>query len=822
MPGVDWDRGWSAREGEQLVVDTLADKFWTQHVRGATHIGGNTLDLFTSSNPDMVVGVEKHGYLGNGDHLMLEASIVGPSREEESTQLVPDWLKADIEGMKNSIAEVDWQVEFGEKSGKECMEVFYNVLDREIEKHVPMKLRRAGQKPIWMSKNIMRLIRKKKRLWRWYSQDGGKDYASFEAFRNVQKEVKKAVRQAKKKLERKLAKEAKKNAKQFHSYIKKKTSNRVTVGPLKAGEELVTDNQQMCNMLNDFFCSVFTEENLEEIPVVSQQYKGDEPLEDVPITKEKVRKKLADLKPSSAPGPDKVWARILQKLADELAEPLSFIFTKLLEEGDVPDIWKTASVCPVFKKGGKGDPGNYRPISLTCILCKVMEGVVRDAMVKFLLKNMLICSSQHGFLPGRSTLTNLLEYLETLTRLIDEGHQVDVLYLDFRKAFDVVPKERLLAKMESIGVRGKVQAWVREWLTGRTQRVVLNGKESGLGHVRSGVVQGSTLGPTLFLIYINDISSAVRDGESALDMTSSILSMFADDTKWGRCVDTEENRHQFQDDIERLGEWSKTWQLHFNTDKCKVMHLGKKNTRKTYMMDGDVLEATAAEKDIGVMVQENFKPSLHCVKVAAKTYGVLGQLGRVVLYRDSNTFIRLYLVYVRPILEYCIQAVGPHTAADKLSLERVQMRAVRMVSNIGGGTYMDKLAKLKLTTLEERRWRGDMIQTWRIMTGKDRVKVSTWFDLEADRIREGATTTRNAKGHHAIRPREYQHEERGWFFSNRVVKDYNALPDHVKEATTINMFKNSLDIFRGTPNRTDSRPTRAHSTSRVDVNWGTS
>ena len=198
LPGVDWDRGWSAREGEQLVVDTLADKFWTQHVRGATHIGGNTLDLFTSSNPDMVVGVEKHGYLGNGDHLMLEASIVGPSREEESTQLVPDWLKADIEGMKNSIAEVDWQVEFGEKSGKECMEVFYNVLDREIEKHVPMKLRRAGQKPIWMSKNIMRLIRKKKRLWRWYSQDGGKDYASFEAFRNVQKEVKKAVRQAKK------------------------------------------------------------------------------------------------------------------------------------------------------------------------------------------------------------------------------------------------------------------------------------------------------------------------------------------------------------------------------------------------------------------------------------------------------------------------------------------------------------------------------------------------------------------------------------------------------------------------------------------------
>ena len=140
----------------------------------------------------------------------------------------------------------------------------------------------------------------------------------------------------------------------------------------------------------------------------------------------------------------------------------------------------------IFKKGSKGDPGNYRPISLTCILCKVMESVLRDAVIEFLLANNLICSAQHGFLPGRSTLTNLLEYLETLTKLVDEGQAVDVLYLDFRKAFDVVPKERLLAKMYSIGVRGKVLKWVRECLTGRPQKVVLNGKESGNGEVRSG------------------------------------------------------------------------------------------------------------------------------------------------------------------------------------------------------------------------------------------------------------------------------------------------------------------------------------------------
>ena len=135
------------------------------------------------------------------------------------------------------------------------------------------------------------------------------------------------------------------------------------------------------------------------------------------------------------------------------------------------------------------------------------------------------------------------------------------------------------------------------------------------------------------------------------------------------------------------------------------------------------------------------------------------------------------------------------------------MRAVRMVSNIKKGTYEEKLKALNLTTLEERRWRGDMIQTWRILSGKDMVEANIWFDLEADRQREGATSTRNALGHHAIRPREYRYRERGEFFTNRVVRPYNQLPNNVKQSTTINDFKNTLDDHRGIPSRSGSRST---------------
>ena len=227
-------------------------------------------------------------------------------------------------------------------------------------------------------------------------------------------------------MERKFAKQAKKNPKQFYGYLKSKLSNRVTVGPLKDGEELVSEEEKMTTILNTYFSSVFTREDLTNIPSANQSYKGDQPLHTLKIDKSDVKKKLDALKPNSTPGPEKVWARTLHQLSDALAPALAIVFTRLLEEGAVPDIWKCANVSAVYKKGSKSDPGNYRPISLTCIICKVMEGIIRDRIVEHLLTNDIICSAQHGFLPGKSISTNLIEYLEVLTKLVDEGHSVTI------------------------------------------------------------------------------------------------------------------------------------------------------------------------------------------------------------------------------------------------------------------------------------------------------------------------------------------------------------------------------------------------------------
>ena len=250
--------------------------------------------------------------------------------------------------LKEALSNIDWDNKFEGKTGVGSWDIFKEILKEETDRCVPKKKRRINSKPIWMNPNILRLIRKKRRLWKWYTREGGKDYESFEAYKKVQAEVKKSVQNAKRNFERKIAKD--KNKKAFYSYMKKKTSNRVSVGPLKEGNELVTDNKKMAEMLNKWYCSVFTRENLQQIPEAEQLFTGDSPLNSVNFTPDSVLKKLKKLNPNSAPGPDGLWTRIIHSTADVICKPLAIIYTKCLEEGEVPPEWKTANVAPIFKK----------------------------------------------------------------------------------------------------------------------------------------------------------------------------------------------------------------------------------------------------------------------------------------------------------------------------------------------------------------------------------------------------------------------------------------------------------------------------------------
>ena len=223
--------------------------------------------------------------------------------------------------------------------------------------------------------------------------------------------------------------------------------------------------------------------------------------------------------------------------------------------------------------------------------------------------------------------------------------------------------------------------------------------------------------------------------------------------------------------------------------KCQIMHLGVNNQRFSYSMDGVRLEEVEVEKDVGVLVADNLRPSQQCSAAAAKANGVLGQISRAVKYRDKKTFIQLYKVYVRPHLEYCVQAWRPYWKADKDKLEKVQIRAVNMVSGLKGRSYLDKLKEVNLTTLEERRERGDMIQTFRIVQGLDNVEMGTWFQFANEREREGAVNTRLNRDTTRLVEMESRYENRRNFFSQRVPSKWNTLPETTRQQPTVLSFK---------------------------------
>lgn len=409
------------------------------------------------------------------------------------------------------------------------------------------------------------------------------------------------------------------------------------------------------------------------------------------------------LNPSKSIGPDGMHPKILIELRDHLAEPLAFIFNASLQRGTVPQDWKRANVSPIFKKGSRNLPENYRPISLTSIICKMMETLIRDRILGHMKDRNLLSNKQHGFITGRSTVTQLLNYLERCAKSLVNGGVVDSIYLDFAKAFDTVPHRRLLGKMEAYGISGNVLNWVKDYLNERTQTVIVNGETSYTAPVLSGIPQGTCLGPLLFVIYINDL----------LDNIESDGFLFADDTKIFRQISSEQDSLSLQSDIDNLENWSKTWLLRFHPDKCHVLTLGKfENIKHThrYKICEMEMDHVFEEKYLGVIVDSEISFEAHILKKVQLANNIVGLIRRSFSHLDGEMFVKLFTAFVRPHLEYAQAVWSPHLKKLIDIIENVQIRATKLVDGLGNLEYHERLKRLNMQTLAYRRLRGDIIE----------------------------------------------------------------------------------------------------------------
>ena len=778
LPNISFEEQTSDAKGRS-VLESTSTRFLHNLIQFPTHLRGNMLDLALADFDAMnsVFNVENIGNLGNSDHALIKIELDMSPVFNASSELVRNWRKGDEKGLSEYLKSVDFLAKFQDKNVEEVWSEFKAVIETSIDRYIPLAPRRKKGSPPWMTREVKRLTNRKQKAWKRYSNN--RSEANLEKYKLALKSCKKGVSAAKRSFERKLANSG--NKRPFNAYVKSKCKTRERVGPLVIDNEPVTESKDIAEVLNKFFTSVFTKEPSGPTPpTVSQTC--EQPLRNVVISAATVKKKLLSLKPGSAPGPDKISPRFLQSNAESLAAPLAFLFNLSLREGSVPSDWKRANVTPIFKKGSRGDPGNYRPVSLTSSPGRVMESCLRDEIVDHLLRNSLLHDTQHGFMKRRSCTTNLLEFLEVMTTLHDEGKPIDVVYLDFSKAFDKVPHRRLLAKLEAHGLGGSLLAWMREWLSGRTQRTVLNGEFSEWNEVTSGVPQGSVLGPLAFTIYINDI-----DIETA-PLTK--MNKFADDTKCAHAVLDPTDVVTLQGCLDNLVEWADKWGMAFNVSKCKVMHLGRSNPGADYSMSGQPLSKTDSERDIGVKVHRSLKPSLQCAEAARRATAVLGQITRAFHYRDKKVFVQLYKQYVRPHLEFAVPAWSPWSIADKQVLEKVQERAIKMVSGLSNRNYSERLCELNLLTLESRRVQYDLVQTFKIIRGFDRVDYNKWFQLVGN---SPVRLTRMTHDPLNIVAKPFRGDVRRNFFSNRVAPLWNDLPSEVKCVDSVKSFKNYIE-----------------------------
>ena len=654
-------------------------------------------------------------------------------------------------------------------------ENFCEKINATVLQHVPFKkaVRNAQVKSPWMTRLTRRMINKRNKAWNTYRQFSST--CNFNRYKCLRNRVCKRIKQDKSDYQRNLIGKFKGHPKLFYGYMRNANTVKSKVPNItKLDGTLTKDDCEVASVLCDYFCSTFVREA--DCDSIGNPQDNEFTLS---VTRDDVFKSLSNLRPDKSPGPDNIHPMLLRETAQNIAEPLTLIFQKSVEDGRVPDEWKRANITPIYKKGPKCQAENYRPISLTSCVCKILESIIKAQMTAYLDNKKVISDRQHGFVSGRSCLTNLLEVFEDWTKSLDEGYGIDVIYLDYKKAFDTVPHQRLLQKLQLFGFGGDLLRWIESFLTGRTMRVVVNGSSSSWMRVLSGVPQGSVLGPLLFLLYVNDLPDWIKTN----------IRIFADDTKiWTRITSVKDSEC-LQRDLDSLSRWSEKWLLRLNPEKCKVMHIRHShNTSYTIRQDEKdwSLQETTEEKDLGVLTTADLKVSRQCCEAASKANRILGMVNRQFKNLDKNGFLILYKGFVRPHLEYAIQSWSPYLRGDIDKLEKVQRRATRLIAGYKKLSYGERLRRLGLTTLEQRRLRGDLIETYKIVTGKEKISCSQFFTPY--------TSNYNTRGHcYKLTTTRCNLDLRKNFFSQRVVHHWNELPDSVVTASTVNTFKNHLD-----------------------------
>lgn len=411
--------------------------------------------------------------------------------------------------------------------------------------------------------------------------------------------------------------------------------------------------------LNRTFSSTFTQEPIDNLPDFPPS--AHNTMADITFNAAGIANVIDSIKLTSSAGVDGINSKILKRTKHAISEMLCHIFQQSLSLGEVPDDWKVGKIIPVPKKGPPSSCRTYRPISLTSVCSKIMEHIIYSHTVKFLLSVNFFTPNQHGFRRGFSCDTQLTLFVNDISSNLDLNVPVDALFLDFEKAFDKVPHRRLLLKLSRLNLNPFVLDWIRAFLTNREQFVHANNHSSSRSPVRSGVPQGTVLGPLLFLIYINDLPANI----------SSNIRLFADDCVVYRPIHSGHDTRSLQEDLDKITDWCSKWLMTLNTTKTLLVSFTRRRNLPPpqYVLCNAAISPVSSCKYLGVTISSDLSWSSHIRSIINETNRTLGYFRRHLRLAPPLVKLLAYQTCVRPKLEYACSAWDPHQTNLTKALE---------------------------------------------------------------------------------------------------------------------------------------------------------
>ena len=836
LPHANWETGEcvsGASKDEKKMVrafyELSLENFLVQQVEGPTHKCGNTLDLIFCNNAGMVHSADALPTDPSiTDHNLLQVNVdykddnhLEDENDVDAELGAPDarWRSLNFQSpdvnwdaLSADLAAHNWAQEYrhctsvtemGDRFNETCLSI--------SERHVPLK-RKPGSQGTHIPAHRKRLMKKRARIIKCLLNTTTPRQKEKMNARLVQIETSLRVSREAEEMnnEAKAVESIKTNQKFFFSYANKRSKVRTGIGPLRTQQRTLTASPKaMADVLAEQYNSAFSQPaytneqvqavfrlaqppNTTNLCPTSTAATSTALLENINFSDKELAEAMRELRANSAAGPDGFPAILLKKCSEALAPPLARLWRASLREGDIPASCKCANIVPIHKGKSKAVAKNYRPVALTSQLSKVFEKVVRKHLVAFFDEHHLLNATQHGFRTGRSCLSQLLNHFDTITHHLEQGSGVDVVYLDFAKAFDKVDIGVTLRKLYHLGVRGRLGRWLTSFLTGRDQTVLVSGRRSAPQPVISGVPQGSVLGPLIFLILLGNIDEKIAH---------SFLSSFADDTRVGTAIKSASDTQKLQADLDSIYKWSREVNMQFNSDKFELLRYqaNKHQPRPPQTLvsdDKSPIEEKQHLRDLGVTMSDDatFSKFIHEKVVAVKKLS--GWALRTFKTRAQLPMLTLWKSLLQCHVDYCSQLWSPTSRGEIRALEDLQRCFFSKIDSMRGLSYWQQLSSLKLYSLERRRERYAILYTWRILEGLspnlDKTPINAKWHPR--RGRECCVPTLSAT------PPTYIQSIRFSSFAFRGPRLFNTMPPEVR-----NMTGCSLDVFKQAVDRALSR-----------------